>query len=216
MFFGNKDEIIVELPNNYCHEICINTSSGNIEVANFSSISTQLKTTAGNITCGDMKSGVLSSTSGNIRMQNANEITANSSAGNIVAGNLSKANLSTTSGKVVVSELLEGNIHSTAGNIKVGKANLVTAQSTSGTIHFDEISNFCDLTSKSGSVKIGSFSASKSSHIKTTSGSVKIENCSDIYVDATNKTGSIKIQHNNQESDITLKIETTAGSIRID
>lgn len=51
--------------------------------------------------------------------------------------------------------------------------------------------------------------------IQAKSGGVHITKLNEVYVDASAKSGSVKVNENSRKSDIELKIRTTSGSIRV-
>ena len=234
IFFWNRQEIIVELPEEDYRKIQAKTASGKIEIIDLEQTDLDLETSSGNITCsiaqnvnlkstsgsircGNVKNANLKATSGNIRIGNVKESgDIKTTSGNIIAGKLENANLETTSGKIEAEEIKEGEAKTTSGTIKIAKANKITAQTTSGSIHFEVIDGVCNLNSKSGSIKIGSIKISENSNIQTTSGSVKMVKADDMYIDTQTTSGSVKVNENNRKAEVELKIKTTSGSIKVE
>lgn len=93
--------------------------------------------------------------------------------------------------------------------------NRIVAKASSGTIRINKINAFCELSSKSGSIRIEDCNLTENSSIQATSGGVNITKLNDVYVDAKATTGSVKVQNNDRKLDTELKIKTTSGSIRV-
>ncbi|MCI9177145.1 MAG: DUF4097 domain-containing protein [Clostridia bacterium] len=233
IFFWSRQEMIIELPKENYHKIQAKTTSGKIEVVDIEQTDLELETSSGNITCsraknvnlkstsgniycGDVKSANLKSTSGSIKVGNVEEnANIKSTSGGIMAGKLAKATIETTSGKIEAQGIEEGETKSTSGTIKIVKANSITAKTTSGSIRFETIDGFCNLSSKSGSIKIGSIKISENSSIQATSGNVKIEEATNMYIDTQTTSGSIKVNENNRKAEVELRIRTTSGSVSV-
>ena len=77
------------------------------------------------------------------------------------------------------------------------------------------IFNKCNINSACGDIKVYSVQIQENSSIKSDFGDVKINNSNDIYVDTNVDLGDVKIRNNNRYSDITLKIDSSCGDIKV-
>jgi len=193
----------------------IKTSSGNIYVGSGNEVN--LRATSGGIKAENINKGTVNTTSGSIKIETLEKGEVKASSGSVLIGKLGEGNINTTSGAIRLEELGIGEVKATSGGIKIGKANKITAISTSGSINIDTIDGFCNLSTKSGGVKIENLSINENSNIETTSGGVRILSAvGDMYVDTKTKSGAVNVNNSNRKSDIELKIQTTSGGIKVE
>lgn len=176
----------------------IKISSGNTEITSLPNGNIDVESRSGNVRCGNVKNAKIITTSGNINIENAEEARLEATSGNIKAGDIKNAQIKTTSGGIVAEN--------------TGR---ILARVSSGNIKLESVSEHCELSTKSGSIRIEDCNLTENSSIQATSGGVHIHRLNDVYVDAKATSGSVKIENNDRKSDIELKINTTSGSIKV-
>lgn len=128
------------------------------------------------------------------------EITIKSDYGNCVMSDLPNATIT---------------IDSDAGNVEIGKVKNLTAKCDYGNIEVLEVLNKCEIKADCGNIEIDTISIKENSSIKADLGNVDIEHASDIYIDADVDLGKVRINENNRNSDITLKIDCDCGNVSV-
>ncbi|MCI8310066.1 MAG: DUF4097 domain-containing protein [Clostridia bacterium] len=126
-------------------------------------------------------------------------------------------NLRSNYGDCKITSLEEASIivDSDCGNIDLGDVKNATIKSDYGDIKINTIFNKCNINSACGDIKVYSVQIQENSSIKSDFGDVKINNSNDIYVDTNVDLGDVKIRNNNRYSDITLKIDSSCGDIKV-
>lgn len=164
-----------------------------------------------------LKDYELESRSGNILFDkvNANIIRADATSGNIKINDANEAHLSVLSGNVSFASIKKANIETASGSIKGEMAEEITSSSKSGDFKIEAIMSQCDITTKSGNATISQIELLKNSTISALSGNITIERANDIYFETKTSSGNVKIEHNNRQSEIELKLSTTSGNIRV-
>lgn len=216
MLYWCDEKVIIQVPNNCDEEFNIHTSSGDIAVPNLENNVINLESSSGKIECGNINKGNFKSSSGDITVGSGNEITLQTSSGSIKTGNFNKLSAEASSGDVEVENIGEGTIKTSSGKILVSEARRFQAQASSGNIDINKISEFCNLTTSSGSIDIETLNIIENSSISAKSGDIDVNGKNDIYVETETKSGDVDIKNNNRMSEIVLKIKTTSGSIRVD
>ncbi|MBR5662351.1 MAG: DUF4097 family beta strand repeat protein [Bacilli bacterium] len=128
-----------------------------------------------------------------------------------------KFEIKTTSGDIK-SDLETSNdykIKVTSGDIKIDRVNSLSGSATSGDIEIKEISSSINFKTTSGDIEIDMFDVKANSSIKVTSGDVEINQLTGAYVDASAKSGDIKVKNNDRHADYELIIKTTSGDIEV-
>ena len=215
MLYWCNEEIIIQIPNDSDEEFNINTSSGDIVATNLEINNVHLKTSSGNIECGDINNGELKSSSGDIKVGNGNEVTIQTSSGKITSGNFNILSAEASSGDIKVGAIGEATIKTSSGKISIESANKIQAEASSGDISINSIENNCNLTTNSGSIDVNSLNITENSSINAKSGNININEKNDIYVEANTKSGNEEVKENNRKSDIVLNITTTSGNINV-
>lgn len=130
---------------------------------------------------------------------------------------MQEASLEAKSGRIEVGNVDKVEMRATSGSIKAGEVGSITANVTSGSIKINRIKQACNLSSNSGSVRIEDCNLTQNSEITVKSGSVNIGTINDVFVNATAKSGSVKVRNdNNRKAEVELKIQTTSGSIKVE
>lgn len=226
------EKIIVEVPKGSIKDYDLETTSGAIRVSDLAEGNLNVKSnsgriqvgngialvahsTSGRITTGDFQKAEIQTTSGGIEVGNLKEGKLKSTSGSIHCGDLEKGNVKTTSGSMHIGNTSELTAQSSSGRIQVETAKELTAKTTSGSIAVEKVDGFCDLSSTSGSIKIGECSLNENSEISAKSGSVHLKKANAFYTDAKTTSGSMKINSNDRKAETELKVRTTSGSIRV-
>lgn len=129
-----------------------------------------------------------------------NEISIKSDYGNIEVSNLPNATLI---------------VDSDAGNVEIGQIKNLTAKCDYGNIEVSKILNKCDIKADCGNIEVDNISICENSTIKADLGNIDIGTINDIYVDADVDLGKVKINKNNRNSSITLKVECDCGNVSV-
>lgn len=130
----------------------------------------------------------------------SNEIVIDSNYGDINIGNLRDA---------VV------NIEDNYGDIKIDSIFNATIEDNCGDIEIGNVSEYFDIETNLGDVKIDNANIIKNSKIETDLGDIEIGNTNEIYIDAKTSAGNVKINNNYRKSNITLKIKNSCGDIEV-
>ncbi len=104
-------------------------------------------------------------------------------------------------------------ISTMSGDIKLNKTGNVSLATMSGDVEIEALVGSISIATMSGDVRIYDFNITSNSSITTMSGDVKINHLTESYVEASSKSGDIKVSNINRKSDIVLKINTTSGDI---
>ena len=102
-----------------------------------------------------------------------------------------------------------------AGNVELGKIKDAVLKCDYGNVEIKEIMNKCDIKADCGNIKIDTLSIKENSSIRADLGNVDINNTNDIYIDADVDLGKTKINKNNKNSEITLKINCDCGNVTV-
>ena len=174
MFYWCNEEIIIQVPRGCDEEFNIHTSSGDIVAPNLENNVINLESSSGKIECGNINTGNLKSSSGDITVGSGNEITLQASSGNIKAGNFNKLSAEASSGNIEVGTVGESIIKTSSGKILVGEAKKLQAEASSGAIEINKINEYCNLTTSSGNIDIETLNITEKSSINAKSGNVNI------------------------------------------
>ena len=97
----------------------------------------------------------------------------------------------------------------------MGKIKNALLKSSCGNIKINEVLNKCDIDNNCGNIKIGTMNIQENSKIKADLGNIEINNTNNIFIDADVDLGKIKINKNDKNSDIILKVECDCGNVTI-
>lgn len=107
------------------------------------------------------------------------------------------------------------NIDCDCGDVEIGEIRNATIKCDYGNIKIKEILNKCDVIADCGNIEIDKISIQENSAIKANMGNVNINGTNDIYIDAAVDLGNKKIDSNNRNAEITLKINCDCGNITV-
>lgn len=106
-------------------------------------------------------------------------------------------------------------ISTMSGDIKLNKVGNISMATMSGDVEIESIVGSIAISTMSGDVRIYDFNILSNSSITTMSGDVKANHLTESYVEASSKSGDIKVSNVDRKSDIVLKINTTSGDISV-
>ena len=84
-----------------------------------------------------------------------------------------------------------------------------------GNTEVGTILNKCNIDTDCGNITIDNLEIKENSTIKSDLGDVEIKETNDIYIDAKVDLGHVEINNNNRNSDITLKIDSDCGNVKV-
>lgn len=176
-----KEEVLIEIPKSYNHDIEIKTFSGNVEMTDLKEANIQIQISSGNVTCGNMKNAIMQASSGEIKIGEVENAEIKIISGNMKVEKANSIKGTTTSGNIEVNHIDEFcELSCTSGDIKV----------ESCILNQDSI-----ISVKSGNVKISNL-YDVYVEAKATSGNVKVENNdrkSDTILKITTISGNINV-----------------------
>lgn len=190
-----NEEVIVYLPKGFNKDINIKGTSSDVNIINNYDSKVDIQTVSGDIKVQDVNDIFVRSTSGDIDINNAIDVEVKSVSGDVTIKSGKNVKADTTSGDISVDGATKIDINTTSGEVRIG---------TSGNV---------DISTMSGDVEIGDLTVTCESIINTISGDVKINKVNDVYVDAKTTSGDSRIDNSNRTSENTLKIKTTSGDI---
>ncbi|MBP3708704.1 MAG: DUF4097 family beta strand repeat protein [Clostridia bacterium] len=106
-------------------------------------------------------------------------------------------------------------IKADCGDVRLGTIKNVTIKNDYGNVEIGEVLNKLNIDSDCGDIKIEKVQLQEDSKIKLDLGDVKISEINDIYVDANVDLGECKINSSNRHSDVTLKIDSDCGDVKV-
>lgn len=181
MFYWCNEEIIIQVPNNCDEAFNIHTSSGDIVAPDLDNNIIHFESSSGDIECGNINNGNLSSSSGNILIGNGNEVTIQATSGNITAGDFDVLSAEASSGDIRINSIEDYcEISTSSGNIIVDKMNIIEKSS---------------IKAKSGNVVIN-HKNDIYVETKTNSGDADIQNnnrMSETVLEITTTSGNIRV-----------------------
>jgi len=153
-FGGHGEKIEISIPKRYTRGVAIKTISGDVEVESFSASSLDITTTSGDINVGNFSNLTILTTSGEIRTGKVGVATLKSVSGDVRMEGLTKgAQIATTSGSIRIQGATfskDSNFRSVSGNIIVHetKGVFVETSTVSGRVRIDYNDRFSNTTLK--------------------------------------------------------------------
>lgn len=190
-----NDEVIVYLPKSFNKDINIKGTSSDVFIMNSYDSKMDIHTISGEIKVQDANDIIARTTSGDIDINDALDVEVKTTSGEVTIRSGKKVKVETTSGDISVDEAEELELNSTSGEARIGKTGNVNISTISGDVTID------DLT------------VNVESYIGTTSGEVLVSKVNDVYVETKSTSGDSNIGSSNRNSLNTLKIKTTSGNI---
>lgn len=106
-------------------------------------------------------------------------------------------------------------VDSAYGDIDVDEAKEINSSNDYGNVKVGKITSYFNMENDCGDIKIDEVILDKNSSIKASLGNIKIGKTNELYIDAHTSLGDVKVNENNNKSDITLKIENSCGDIKV-
>lgn len=209
--YGDKDSQTINFNNNKlfinstikeCSSFCFNSKVGKIELYLPSNYDKELR---------------IEGTDGNILINEYPDMNLiiNLNNGNIDISKIGDANIKLNSGNINIIEGNNINIDSKLGNVDLGNIKILDALINSGDTTIKSILNKINLTTKSGIIKINELNILESSSIINNFGNTYIGKTNDIKINSLCSLGDIKINNNNEKSELILDIKNDYGNIKI-
>lgn len=103
-----------------------------------------------------------------------------------------------------------------SGDVNLEKNGKIDITTGSGDIRIDEVNQKANISVSSGDININRLKIKENSEITATSGDINISNneCN-CYVETEVTSGDVKVNKSDRKSDITMKIKTTSGDIKV-
>ena len=136
-------------------------------------------------------------------------------AGDIKIEKASIVNINNNYGDIKINEIKNGTIKESAGDVEIQKVDSIDIKNNYGNTKINEINEYVKIDADAGDVKINTLNITKNSNIDINAGDIKINQTNDIYIDAETDLGETKINNNNDKAEITLKIESNVGDIKV-
>lgn len=198
----NEIELNIEVEQKKCVGICINNKVSKVELYIPEDYEKEIKI--------DNKYGDIEIASfENLKLEIKED------AGDIKIASANIVNINNSYGDIEIGTIKEGTIKEAAGDIKIDKVNSIDIKNNFGDTKITEVNEYIKIDADAGDVRINTLNITKNSFIEMNAGDVRIENTNDIYVDAETDVGSAKVNNNNRNAEITLKIENNVGDIKV-
>ena len=198
----NETELNIEVTQKKCVGLCINNKISKVELYLPENYNKEIKI--------DNKYGDIEIAS----FENIN-IDIKEDAGDIKIEKANIVNINNNYGDIKINEIKNGTIKESAGDVEIQKVDSIDIKNNSGDVKITEINEYVKIDGDAGDIKIEKLNITKDSSIDTNVGEVTISKTNDIFIDAETDVGKAKIQENNNKSQITLKIESNVGDIKV-
>ena len=146
-----------------------------------------------------------------------NKLVVDVEVGNIEIGDFAylKPDVKVNTGNIEVECVDELSAKVNIGNIEVDAINRLKAKCDTGNVKVARLNNKADIEVAVGDVKLEDVTLTDESNIKVNMGNIKIEELDGAYVDASSGVGEVKVHKNDNNADVTLKVRTEVGDIKI-
>ena len=198
----NEIELNIEVEQKKCVGICINNKISKVELYIPEDYEKEIKI--------DNKYGDIE-----IASFETLKLEIKEDAGDIKIASANIVNINNSYGDIEIGTIKEGTIKEAAGDIKIDKVNSIDIKNNFGDTKITEVNEYIKIDADAGDVRINTLNITKDSFIEMNAGDVRIENANEIYVDADTDVGSAKVNNNNRNAEITLKIENNVGDIKV-
>ena len=131
----------------------------------------------------------------------------------ILGGNIIKVD--NNYGDTQIEKANVSTINEDCGDVIISSVNEVTVKNNYGAIKIKSVNNYLYLENDCGDIELDNINLQKNSYIKDDYGNIKIGNTNELFIDAKTDLGKVKINHNYNKSDVTLKIENDCGDIKV-
>lgn len=219
---SEDDKVLVELYSDNADEYYVKEANGNLEVKldeknrTFNFLTPQSKIVIKLPKDYDKSIKVDTKTS-DIKLDDYENATLDieNKTGDLAAGNVKTLKISVDTGDIKINNLETINATVTTGDVNVGSCVDAYITTTTGDIKVDNITNKVDIKATTGDIRISNVNVNENSTISTTTGDVRVDTLTGAYVEATSKTGDIKVNNNDRKSEFEIKISTKTGDINV-
>lgn len=127
-------------------------------------------------------------------------------------------NLNANYGDIEIMDLENASIQIEAdcGDVTLGKVKNVFVKNDYGDVKIESVLNKASIDLSCGDVKINSLTIAEDSSIINNFGDIKIGTTNEIYIDAKTDLGDVKVNHNERQAEVTLKVENDCGDIKVE
>ena len=101
------------------------------------------------------------------------------------------------------------------GNIDIESVKNISIDCDFGNINVKNVYNKLDIETEYGNVNVDNLEINEDSNIVTKYGNVNVEKTNDIRIDTDVNLGSVDVNKNNREADVTLNIKSEMGFINV-
>jgi hypothetical protein len=101
------------------------------------------------------------------------------------------------------------------GNIDIESVKNISIDCDFGNINVKNVYNKLDIETEYGNVNVDNLEINEDSNIVTKYGNVNVEKTNDIRIDTDVSLGSVDVNKNNKEADVTLNIKSEMGFINV-
>lgn len=101
------------------------------------------------------------------------------------------------------------------GNIDIESVKNISIDCDFGNINVKNVYNKLDIETEYGNVNVDNLEINEDSNIVTKYGNVNVEKTNDIRIDTDVSLGSVDVNKNNREADVTLNIKSEMGFINV-
>ena len=106
-------------------------------------------------------------------------------------------------------------INTKYGDIKIDKVHTLEAETNYGDIKIDKVTNYFNVETNYGDIKINEVNINKDSSAETNFGDVKVGSTNEVNIIADTDLGNKKVNNNYPDSNVTLRLETNLGDIKV-
>ena len=159
----------------------------------------------------------IDSKTGDIHIASLENLTATIKAttGDVKITKINEATIDLGTGDVKVQEAKVLNVKQGTGDTKVDSVDYLDVNASTGDVKIQTVNNKVNITNTTGDIKIQTATITEDSNISNRTGDIKITSLTGAYVEADNNVGDTKVNNNDRKSELTIKIHTNTGDIRV-
>lgn len=135
--------------------------------------------------------------------------------GDIIVKDLNELKVTDKTGDIQANHVKVADLKTTTGDVEVISVDTIKVKITTGDTKIDTVNNNFDIEGDTGGVRITTANLLADSSISVKTGDVRINTLTGAFIEADSKTGDIKVTNNDRKLDLTCKIHTTTGDIKV-
>ena len=145
------------------------------------------------------------------------QVTTKNSVGDIKVENFKNLdfNCKLGVGDLRIDTVNNSNITLDVGDLRINNVNVINADVKTGDVRIENINESLNIKTKTGDIRLKNVNILSDSYIDLAIGDVRINNINNVYVDASNKVGDIKVNNNSRMSEHVLTIKANIGEIKV-